>query len=121
MMTCPATSRPRQTRQGLPPLPPLPRLTAPACAGVLVFAEDPTSQAVLADCRTVCAGCPDAQACLDVALLTHPLYDRGIRAGTTRIQRHALRAEAGLVFARLTGGDVLAATIGVLALRPKVA
>jgi len=116
-----AAARPRQVRPGLPPLPPLPRLTAPACAGRLVFADDPSSRAVLADCRAVCAGCPDSQVCLDVALLTHPLYDRGIRAGTTRSQRRALRAEAAIVFAPLTGGDVLAATIGVLALRPKIA
>jgi len=51
-----AAARPRQVRSGLPPLPPLPRLAGPACAGQLVFAEDPSSRAVLADCRAVCLG-----------------------------------------------------------------
>jgi hypothetical protein len=120
-VTSPNVSQPRQPPEGLPPLPPLPRLAAPACAGRPVFAEDPTSPAVLADCRAACAGCPDTQPCLDTALRTHPLYDRGIRAGTTRIQRRTLRAEAGIAFAALTGGDVLAATTGTTALRSKVA
>lgn len=115
------TARGADPDAGLPPLPPLPRLTAPACVGRPVFAEDPTGPAVLADCRAVCEVCPDAAAWLAVALRTHPLYDRGIRAGTTRVQRRTLRVDAGIIFAPLTGGDVMAATTGTRALRPKVA